>query len=1138
MFTIRPDNQQEPTARSSVKRSFSPTPDKNPDGFDKKTRIDENELPQQTDKLNGNPIERKSIESSSAQPSNSPMFDQNPDEPVIDEILCQKINELSDNLDKINVAYQKQLYELISQHNNQNTQSSIDNCNDSVVSMGMGSDKQPETLLIKCKNKLLDHLNQKEKLFNKYADLLAKEHPLIASLREKKRKLDYLLLAQEGKFTEALNSLNQIAYDKSNSTVNNNNAESDTDCSDCEDFDNESARDSFARGDYALWFHKIILLFKLEKYEEVLSIYKNFFTLYEKYIPQEITWQARSKCPAIYFLYRECDDEILQLTHIGQNFNFMSEYFYYAYQASKKLNQPEQNSYLGKCFFYTAKYCYAFYKCDLAKNYLEKAIKNDPINHQYNYLLGEYLQELDINLAKINTCFNNAIDYAPDNNTKIKYLERHAEILMAHKEDGRAFSTLKAAKKLKKNNSLKKLNLKTSMLKLQQLTQYKNPDVRDILTNAFEIFQLYYRLDEAEKEKKLSYLKQCCDLLIAVLAKLNIEEQDRIIKSIVEAMTQLFDSLEQDFSTYSEYSHFEALGLVASPGFPNHIYDRLYVYYIWTLITIVLGLSSHNKILLDPVKTFLIEKNSHREKYVGEHRTESGISGIEEIIDILLPDIINITEQQADNNDLDTDDALIMDIKRLIQSQQDETSFSNLPPNRQIIIKSIDLVELTRMLIYIYLDKCNKNSDSNIINQYFTDALMHIKDLVTRGNSIIELLDKIPDLSQQFKTEKEKIITDGYKNILTFYLQFAKKDKIDITLEIFNEAHSLSIMAQTLKRKENISTSYRETTQCWNNFKSFLEERLKNKELAESIASHPLTLLYGKRSNPLPIHYPTQYLVGHVSAMRDTDKYRNNTNFSGHSISLVYSETRHKNNTKQQKIIIEIPINYPSSIEKPITNTATRESPIKRNETEQQQAYVVRIRRGKTFVDSYVKSNNQNANSLLFAKNANSNKFTPRDHTHSEQAYYDYLDNISINEFIENIQKIDAKFKPGCKVYAIIFNITTELSSCDTCKTGAIAMQNPDSRSNNFLHKLEDFLKRNEYILPGKNAPTDKHLKSATRILAKNQYSNSNKHTNPSEKNLKFIANFGIFETVSPSVFASGSQHNLLAQAPSTTHRK
>ncbi len=74
-------------------------------------------------------------------------------------------------------------------------------------------------------------------------------------------------------------------------------------------------------------------------------------------------------------------------------------------------------------------------------------------------------------------------------------------------------------------------------------------------------------------------------------------------------------------------------------------------------------------------------------------------------------------------------------------------------------------------------------------------------------------------------------------------------------------------------------------------------------------------------------------------------------------------------------------------------------------------------------------------------KNGKTNRY-PTPHSHSEQHLYQALNVYDISNLLSQFHEKYSDFKTGCKIYAVTFDLYSDRTMCDGCKTSAIALQN------------------------------------------------------------------------------------------------
>ena len=94
-----------------------------------------------------------------------------------------------------------------------------------------------------------------------------------------------------------------------------------------------------------------------------------------------------------------------------------------------------------------------------------------------------------------------------------------------------------------------------------------------------------------------------------------------------------------------------------------------------------------------------------------------------------------------------------------------------------------------------------------------------------------------------------------------------------------------------------------------------------------------------------------------------------------------------------------------------------------------------------------------------------------------------------------------------------MFVLVVTSHTSETIKTSLQNTHIPLSDIHYFVNKFTEHLKSNGYTLPKHTTSNDFNIWTVTRISADKQYKQNN-HKNPSEKNLKLLNNYGIFEEI------------------------
>lgn len=309
--------------------------------------------------------------------------------------------------------------------------------------------------------------------------------------------------------------------------------------------------------------------------------------------------------------------------------------------------------------------------------------------------------------------------------------------------------------------------------------------------------------------------------------------------------------------------------------------------------------------------------------------------------------------------------------------------------------------------------------------------------------------------------------------------------------------------------------------------RSYIDKKLQadevgrcKRKLAE-YENDPLVLCYGKLGNTTAVPFPSQLIEGAVKKQR-TAAMRQTVNLSAHRVGLLYSEGPYDPQRKSAKVFGALAINFNEEI---MAAHGARQTAGKewKNYCD---SITARVWRGTQLCHRFEhKQQNKDAIPIGFFHKAVVKEFDPKAHLHSEQAFYESLNALDIEKFIFDFRTANPSFKEGCKVYLVTFDMASELASCSTCKTSAIDMQNGLQNEGSFLFKLQKYLTAHGYVLAG-NKHQQPGLKTVTRILAAKPYLDE-RHANPASKNAKYLHNMGIFEMVSPTVFASGTEAKL-----------
>jgi len=413
-----------------------------------------------------------------------------------------------------------------------------------------------------------------------------------------------------------------------------------------------------------------------------------------------------------------------------------------------------------------------------------------------------------------------------------------------------------------------------------------------------------------------------------------------------------------------------------------------------------------------------------------------------------------------------------------------------------------------------YSDKIKQGSDTEDLKSYKQGSLKRIYYLLYKWKSLT-LFEQI-DYNIALKDFKEaKRICAEAEHFVKEMVNYSSASMVssfhEKTLPCNNNRFLLEI-----SNKKTLLNSYSEDMN--------LKLKRKVDELEQKIEADKLTIFYGGKTENFTIPFPYKLKKNTIKKPRSTGEIEDRKNLAILSIGLLYSLPAPPGEKAEKRFgYLDININDGEVEFQNLVACSTVAQKTHPYWNSFSKSIVDRVSDGTKIAREFNQSHPDSK--LLFVDSSNNTTFSPQLHLHSEQYFFEVLNHMEISDFIEKFISKNSSFTKECKVFAVTFDIESENSSCSTCKVSEIAMQNPKGNPNYFLSKLQTYLKQNNYHLPGEKKGKEL-LWSATRICAERTYQNN--HRNPQERNIKRLENFGIFEDINPTVFASGAEKNLL----------